>query len=217
MLVYGRWRTIVAVLVLLLSALYALPNLYPQDPSVQITATHGAKIDAAFRQKIVGTLQQAGVAPKAVEVQKDGNLLVRLTSPNAQVLAADTLRDSVGSDYVVALNLASTVPDWLSAIAARPMLLGLDLQGGVHFLMQVDRKAAIDKRIDAYAEDLRVMLRDKRIRYEGVERLPDNSLRVTLASAADTGGAQALIAKSLPNLQNDAQGNVVTVRIPDRE
>src|SRR6478735_6112284 len=217
MLVYGRWRTIVAVLVLLLSALYALPNLYPQDPSVQITATHGAKIDAAFRQKIVGTLQQAGVAPKAVEVQKDGNLLVRLTSPDAQVRAADTLRDSVGNDYVVALNLASTVPDALAAIGARPMLLGLDLQGGVHFLMQVDQKAAIDKRMDAYAEDLRVMLRDKRIRYEAVERLPDNSLRVTLTSPADVGAAQALIGKNLANLPSDAQGNVITVHVPDKE
>src|SRR5690349_1645122 len=126
MLVYGRWRTVVAVLVLLLSALYALPNLYPQDPSVQITATHGAKIDPAFKQKIAATLQQAGVAPKAVEVQKDDNLLVRLASPNEQIRAADTLRDSVGSDYVVALNLASTVPGWLTAIYAKPMLLGLD-------------------------------------------------------------------------------------------
>jgi preprotein translocase subunit SecD len=217
MLVYGRWRTIVAVLVLLLSALYALPNLYPQDPSVQITATHGAKIDAAFRQKIAGTLQQAGVAPKAVEVQKDGNLLVRLASPNAQVRAADTLRDSVGSDYVVALNLASTVPGWMSSIGARPMLLGLDLQGGVHFLMQVDQKAAIDKRMEAYAEDLRVMLRDKRIRYEAVERLPDNSLRVTLGAGADVAAAQALVAKNLGNLQSEAQGNVITVRVPDKE
>jgi preprotein translocase subunit SecD len=217
MLVYGRWRTILAVLVLLLSALYALPNLYPQDPSVQITATHGAKIDAAFRQKVSATLQKAGVAPKAVEVQKDGNLLVRLTSPDAQVRAADTLRDSVGNDYVVALNLASTVPDALAAIGARPMLLGLDLQGGVHFLMQVDQKAAIDKRMDAYAEDLRVMLRDKRIRYEAVERLPDNSLRVTLTSPADVGAAQALIGKNLANLPSDAQGNVITVHVPDKE
>src|SRR5690348_13429105 len=132
MLVYGRWRTVVAVLVLLLSALYALPNLYPQDPSVQITATHGAKIDAAFRQKVAATLQQAGATTKAIEVQKDGNLLVRLVTPDAQVRAADALRDSVGSDYVVALNLASTVPNWLTSIGARPMLLGLDLQGGVH-------------------------------------------------------------------------------------
>ena len=217
MLVYGRWKYAIAVLTLLLSALYALPNLYPQDPSVQITANRGATIDDALRQRVAATLQREGVQPKAIEVQKDGNLLVRLSSPDAQARASDALRDAVGNGYVVALNLASTVPDWLSAVGARPMLLGLDLQGGVHFLMQVDRKAALDKRIEAYAEDLRVMLRDKRIRYEAVERLPDNSLRVTLAPGADTGAAMALIGKNLPTLRTDSEGATISVRVPDQE
>ena len=97
------------------------------------------------------------------------------------------------SDFTVALNLASTVPDWMSGSGAKPMVLGLDLQGGVHFVMQVDQKAALDKRIDAYAEDMRVTLRDKRVRYESVERRPDNSIMVTLAAGEDAEKARAAL------------------------
>ena len=217
MLVYGRSKYILALLVLLLSALYALPNIYPQDPSVQITPNRGAKIDAAFRQRVDATLKAAGVVPKKVEVQNGGELLVRLNTPDAQIRASDVLRDAVGSNYVVALNLASTVPGWLRAVGARPMLLGLDLQGGVHFLMQVDQKAALEKRFESYAEDLRVMLRENRIRYESVERRPDNSIVVTMAPGEKTDAAQALIAKNLPTLTNDVAGNTIVVRVPDSE
>jgi len=175
MLVYGRSKYIIAALVLLLSVLYSMPNLYPQDPSVQITPNRGAKVDAAFEQRMETALKAAGIAPKKVEVQKGGELLVRLPSPDAQIKASDVLREAAGSNYVVALNLASTVPDWLRAVGARPMLLGLDLQGGVHFLMQVDQKAALEKRFESYAEDIRVLLRENRVRYESVERRPDSS------------------------------------------
>src|SRR3546814_3614474 len=97
-------------------------------------------------------------------------MLVRLPGLDEQTRAADTLRPVLGENYVVALNLASTVPPWLEALRARPMLLGLDLQGGVHFLLQVDQKAALEKRLDAYAEDIRVALREARVAYESVER-----------------------------------------------
>src|SRR5687768_8917099 len=153
MLEYARWKYVVILLVVLLSALYALPNLYPQDPSVQITANRGAAIDAALRQRVDAALKKAGVTPKAIEAGEDGNLLVRMPSPEAQTKAADALTKELAAGYVVALNLASTTPAWLEAIKARPMLLGLDLQGGVHFLMEVDRKAALDKRFEAYLED----------------------------------------------------------------
>jgi preprotein translocase subunit SecD len=217
MLVYTRSKYILALVVLLLSALYSLPNLYPQDPSVQITASRGAKIDAAFRQRVDAALKSAGVVPKEVEAQKGGELLVRLKTPDAQIRAADVLRDAVGSNYVVALNLASTVPDWLRAVGARPMLLGLDLQGGVHFLMQVDQKAALEKRFESYAEDLRVLLRENRVRYESVERRPDNSIVVTMAPGEKTDTAQALVAKNLSNLTNEVVGNTIVVRVPDSE
>ncbi len=217
MLVYGRWKYALALVILLLSALYSLPNLYPQDPSVQITASRGAQIDAAFQAKVATTLKSAGVTPKQTEVQKDGNLLVRLSTPNDQVRAADVLRDGVGSNYVVALNLASTVPDWMTAIGAKPMLLGLDLQGGVHFLMQVDQKAALEKRLSAYTDDLRVVLRDNHVRYESVDRRPDNSMVATLLPGADVAAARALVAKNLSNLESDVSGNTIIVKVPERE
>ena len=217
MLVYGRSKYILALLVLLLSALYSLPNIYPQDPSVQVTANRGSQVDVAFRQRVQGALTTAGITPKKVELQPGGELLVRLTTPDAQIKAADVLRQAVGNNYVVALNLASTVPGWLRAIGARPMLLGLDLQGGVHFLMQVDQKAALEKRFESYAEDIRVLLRENRVLYESVERRPDNSIVVTLAPKVDSSTAQALIGKNLPNLTNDVVGNTIVIRVPDAE
>ncbi|RPE81289.1 protein translocase subunit SecD [Vulcaniibacterium tengchongense] len=216
MLTYARWKYFVILLVLLLSALYALPNVFPQDPSVQVTANRGAGVDEALRKRVGDLLGQAKVAPKAVEFD-DGNLLVRLRDPDQQVRAADALRDALGSDYVVALNLASTVPDWLEKIGAKPMLLGLDLQGGVHFLMQVDQKAALDKRLDTMAEDVRVALRDGRVRYESVERRADDSVVVALASAGDAAKARQLIAAGQPTLQQEAQGATIVLRIPEAE
>ncbi len=217
MLVYGRSKYILALVVLLLSVLYSLPNLYPQDPSVQITANRGSVVDQAFRQRVEGVLKTSGVTPKKVELQSSGELLVRLATPDAQIRASDVLRQAVGNNYVVALNLASTVPSWLRSVGARPMLLGLDLQGGVHFLMQVDQKAALDKRFDSYAEDVRVLLRENRVRYEAVERRPDNSIVVSLAPGVQTASAQALIAKNLANLTNDIVGNTIVVKVPDAE
>ncbi|WP_166207758.1 protein translocase subunit SecD [Cognatiluteimonas telluris] len=217
MLVYGRSKYIIALLVLLLSTLYSLPNLYPQDPSVQITPNRGAKVDAAFQARVADALKAAGVTPKKIEIQGGGELLVRLPTPDAQIRASDVLRDAVGSNYVVALNLASTVPGWLRAVGARPMLLGLDLQGGVHFLMQVDQKAALQKRFESYAEDLRVLMRENRVRYESVERKPDNSIVVTLAPGAAIADAQALVAKNMPTLGTEVAGNSIVVRVPQSE
>src|SRR5690606_40866 len=168
MLEYARWKYILAILVIAFSVLYALPNVFPQDPSVQVTATRSEAVDEALAQRIQGILDEAGVAPKSIDDQGDGNLLVRLSSADDQVKASDTLRAGLGNDYVVALNLASTVPDWLSALGGKPMLLGLDLQGGVHFLMEIDRQAALDRHYEAYVEDMRSVLREARVRYRSV-------------------------------------------------
>ena len=218
MLTYPRWKYVVFLIVLLLSALYAAPNIFPQDPSVQVTANRGAPVDEALRTRVSDSLKAAGIAVKQVEIDsKKGNLLVRLGSPDLQVKAADALRPQLGSDYIVALNLASTVPDWLEKIGARPMQMGLDLQGGVHFLMQVDQKAALEKRLDATAEDMRVLLRDNRVAYESVDRRPDNGVVATLKDPAAAEAAREVIAKNQPLLQLQVQGNALTVRMPQSE
>lgn len=229
MLEFPRWKYVLILIVVLASALYALPNLYPQDPSVQITANRGFAIDDALRARIDTALKQAGVQPKQIEVD-DGTLLVRLPGLDEQTKANDALRQALGEDYLVALNLASTVPDWLGKLGARSMVQGLDLQGGVHFVMQVDQKAALDKRVEGYLEDVRVTLRDKRIRYTAVERRPDNALLVTLADGEDVAAAQQALAQTLSTrggnagtlaagagLTYQASGNQITIGLPQAE
>ena len=213
MLEYSRTKYFIIALVLALSALYAAPNLFPPDPAVQITANRGAKIDATLQQKAQAALKAAGITPKAVEIDGE-NLVVRLNSGDEQGKASDALQEALGTGYVSALNLASTAPAWMEKIGAKRMLMGLDLQGGVHFLMEVDRKAALDKRMDAYAEDLRVLLRDKRLTYQAVERRPDNSFLITLAKPGDRAAARTMIQADLPTLSSGAGSGVLATSAP---
>jgi preprotein translocase subunit SecD len=215
MLEFPRWKYVVILFVLVLSALYALPNIYPQDPSVQVTANRDTDT-AALRGRIERALAEAGVTPKSIDGD-EGELLVRLPSLADQTRAADALRPVLDEDAVVALNLASTVPGWLDAIGARPMLLGLDLQGGVHFVLQVDQKAALDKRLDAYADEVRALLRENRIRYESVERTAGGTMVAVLADPADARQATSLLATAQPTLLREAVGNRITVRVPETE
>jgi len=220
MLEFPRWKYFLILVVLALGVLYALPNAYQKDPSVQITSNRGAAaLDEALVSRVKTELATAGVTAKSVAVEGN-NLMVRLNNLEAQSKANNALRTTLGENYTVALNLASTVPNWLARIGGKPMVLGLDLQGGVHFVLQVDQKAALEKRVDAYAEDIRVTLRDARIAYQSVERRPDNSIVATLspsggADAADK--ARAALAKAQPTLSYDVSGNRITVTIPQAE
>ncbi|MCR6685055.1 protein translocase subunit SecD [Pseudoxanthomonas sp.] len=216
MLEFPRWKYLAILVVLAVSVLYALPNVYQNDYAVQITANRGATLDGALRNRVDADLKAAGVAPKSVAVEGD-SLMVRLLEPDAQTRAADALRGELGENYTVALNLASNVPDWLDRLGAKPMVLGLDLQGGVHFVLQVDQKAALDKRVDAYVEDVRVTLRDNRVRYTAVDRRPDHSIAVSLASDADPAKARELLAKAMPTLTLEGEGGRVLVQIPEAE
>lgn len=203
MLEYSRWKYVAILLVVLVSALYALPNVYPQDPSVQVSASHGAQVDDALKQRVAGVLAKAGIKPKTIETQGD-NLLVRTANPDTQSKASDALRAELGNNYVVAMNLASNTPHWLSAIGARPMPLGLDLQGGVHFLMEVDKKSAIDKRFEVYLTDIRGALRDKGVDYASVERTGPQAIAITLNKGADVAAAQGVVQKTLSAAVVDA-------------
>jgi len=219
MLEFPRWKYVVILIVLALSALYALPNIYQKDPAVQITANRGGQVDEALRERVLADLKAAGIAN--IGVDKEGeSLIVRLPDLQTQAAASARLRDSVGENYTVALNLASTVPDWLQRLGGRPMVLGLDLQGGVHFVLQVDQKAAIDKRMDAYAEDVRGTLRESRVPFQSVERRPDNSIVATLSPSTDDAAvdrARVALAKAQPTLGYDVVGKRITVTVPETE
>jgi len=216
MLEFPRWKYFLILIVLALSALYALPNVYQKDPSVQITANRGGQIDDALRQRVSAALGEAGVTPKSVEKEGE-SLIVRLGSLDAQTRANDVLREKAGENYTVALNLASTVPDWLAGLGGKPMVLGLDLVGGVHFALQVDKKAAVDKRFDAFAEDIRTTLRDSRVGYRSVERRGESDIQVTLTNAADADKARVALVKAQPTLTYSGSGERITVSVPQTE
>ncbi|WP_374607321.1 protein translocase subunit SecD [Thermomonas sp.] len=217
MLEYSRWKYLVIVLVLAFSVLYALPNVYPQDPAVQVTANRGSQVDAALKTRVEAALKKQGVPFMASEIGSDGNLLVRTTTDDIQTRAAQAIRDEVGTGYVVALNQASTVPAWLRAIGAKPMFLGLDLRGGVYFLMQVDREAALAKRFESTAEDMRVLLRENRIRYSSVEPAAGNAVVATLSPGQDLSKVRALLARDMPTYQIETTADRISVRIPQAE
>ncbi|WP_394000874.1 protein translocase subunit SecD [Luteimonas sp. WGS1318] len=227
MLEFPRWKYALILVVLVLAALYALPNAYQKNPSVQITpSTSEARIDDALRRQVDGLLAEAGVTPVGTEIDED-HLLVRLADSDAQTRASDTLRGVLGENYSVALNLASTVPDWLENLGATPMSLGLDLQGGVHFVMQVDQAAALQTRVEGYADGIRTVLRDARVGYSSVERRPDNTIGVVLLEGADVNRARTEIASSLASVSGQAMGgsapqilvdgNRLTVRLSQGE
>jgi len=196
MLEFPRWKYALILVVLVISAIYALPNIYPQDPSVQVSSG-AAGVSPDLRQKVLSTLAASHITPKDVVSDAKGRLLVRLHGADEQTRASDLIKPLLGDGETVALNLQSTVPGWLRAIHAKPMLLGLDLQGGVHFLMQVDQKAALQKRLEGTADSIRSLLHDKQIAYGSVERQPDDSLLVTLDPAASVPNAQAAITTGL--------------------
>ncbi len=198
MLEFSRWKYTLVALILLFAATYALPNLFPQDAAVQVSANRGHTVDQALVGQVTALLKQHSIAYKLVDVEGT-SLMVRLRDPETQIKAADLVRPTLGDGYTVALNLASTVPSWLSAIGGKPMTLGLDLQGGVHFLMEVDQAAARTKREDAYADEIRAILRDDKIRYGDVSRSGDGII-VRLNEAGDRPKAMTLLGRGLPKL-----------------
>ncbi|PKM02895.1 MAG: protein translocase subunit SecD [Gammaproteobacteria bacterium HGW-Gammaproteobacteria-6] len=217
MLELPRWKYVLIALILMFGVLYALPNLYPQDPAVQISANRGGSVDDALKTRVENLLAEEKLQAMAIEVGVD-NVLVRMANPDVQLRAADYLREKLGRNYVVALNLASTVPDWLRLFGASPMNLGLDLQGGVHFLMEVDQRAAIDKRENAYADDIRTALRDAKIGYNTVNRTLGQIL-VELRDAADVAAFRSLMTRENPQLQvtEGATPGQIIVRVTDAD
>ena len=216
MLTYPRWKYFVILAVLVLSALYALPNLFQKDPSVQVSGTREKVVDVALEGRVQQMLRAAAIVPRGIG-RENKSLLVRLPNPQTQTRAADVLRPLEAEGYQVALSLAPTVPAWLDAIGAKPMPLGLDLQGGVHFVMQVDQRAALTKRLDAYVEDIRSQLRDEGIRFNSVERDAANRLHVSLQSAADLDRAGGILQQAYPTLLQERAGQQVTLQVPQAE
>lgn len=167
---YPLWKYLLIVAILALGIIYALPNLYPDDPAIQISGASSTQtINELDLQRMETALQQAGIATKGTELGNQARSgLVRLVNRGDQLPAQDVVRRTMGEAFVVAQNLAPTTPAWLMAIGAGPMKLGLDLSGGVHFLLEVDMEKAIEARVNVYESELRGLLRSERIRYRSL-------------------------------------------------
>jgi preprotein translocase subunit SecD len=192
---YPLWKYIVIALAILVSVIYASPNLFGEVPAVQVAGARASvKVDDALRDSIVQALDAANL--KAVAVDKEPEALrFRFADTDTQLRARDVIQAKVGTNtgYVVALNLVPNSPQWLQALGAKPMYLGLDLRGGVHFLLQVDMKAAANKAVERYMGDIRGLLRDKKIYYSGLSREGD---RIVIRFSEAPQRASALTALS---------------------
>jgi preprotein translocase subunit SecD len=172
---YPVWKYVIILIALVVGGLYALPNVFGESPAVQVSvAKAGLKLDAAALAKVESALKSAGIAPDAVSLEGT-SIRARFGSTDVQLKAKDAIQKALNPDaadpvYVVALNLLSRSPAWLTALQASPMYLGLDLRGGVHFMLQVDMQAALSKRAESLAGDIRTVLREKNVRHSGINR-----------------------------------------------
>ncbi|MEW8321884.1 MAG: protein translocase subunit SecD [Candidatus Thiodiazotropha taylori] len=166
---YPIWKNLMVLVVVLLGALYALPNLFGQDPSMEISATRDAVVDQTTQSRIEQALQQLGISAKGMEMQQQ-KLLVRFNSSEDQLKAMDHIAAALGEDYTPALTLAPDLPDWLIGLGAEPMYLGLDLRGGIHVLIDVDMESAITQAAERYSSDIRTLLREEKLRYVRISR-----------------------------------------------
>ena len=192
---YPLWKYLFLGFVVIISLLYAAPNLYGEDPAIQVSATRGAKVELATLDKVQDYLKEAKLSPKST-VLENGQILVRLTSNEDQLLAREVLSKNLGDGFVTALNLAPATPGWLEAIGGKPLNLGLDLRGGVHFLMEVDMDEAVAKAQEQLVEDLRTDLREQKIRFRGIRKDPTSETGVILRFAS-----QDLLDKAIDYLE----------------
>jgi len=214
---YPLWKNLMIGIVLILGLIYTLPNFYGEVPAVQVSSAKATvKIDTAMEARVARILQDANIAQTGI-FSDTNSVRARFSDTDTQLKAKDAVEQALNPDpsdptYVVALNLLSASPNWLTSLHALPMYLGLDLRGGVHFLLQVDMDAALTKRIDSVAGDLRTLLRDEKIRHAGIRRV-GNSVEIRFRDAAERSAAREAIAKSTTDLQLEERDDSDTPRL----
>ena len=205
---YPLWKYILLVVVLLFASIFALPNLYGEDPAVQIS--HRTKTLSDEDKLVVEqAIQAKDIKIKSAELTQ-GRLLVRFNDTETQLIAADALKETLSKQYLIALNLAPATPDWLRAINAAPMYLGLDLRGGVHFLMEVDMVAAVKRLEESLLTDIRSYLRDEKIRYRGVRR-DDEGLHINFRELAHLQQAAEILPREFRDLEFSENEESLTI------
>jgi preprotein translocase subunit SecD len=196
---YPAWKYIIIGVALAIGLLYTLPNFFPEVPAVQVSSSKSTvKVDNALLDTVEEALKAANVPYRGAALDATG-IKVRFADPDTQLRARDVLQTKLGENYIVALNLLSSSPQWLTSIGALPMYLGLDLRGGVHFLLQVDMKGALDKAADRYTADIRSLMREKKVLYSGIGREGSNVV-IRFKDDAERTKARAAIESSFPDL-----------------
>ena len=196
---YPAWKNTLILIVVLLGFLYSIPNIYPDDEAIQVS-TDSLTLNESDMALITTALEAAQVEFFGEEVSEE-NILIRLNSVDDQLVAKTAIEDALSDDYIVALNLAPTTPGWLQAIGAGKMNLGLDLQGGVHFLMEVDMDAALGRRMEDNLSNVRSILREERLRTRGTEVIDNNHLEIRFANAEIRSDARSELIDNFPDLQ----------------
>lgn len=213
---YSLWKYLLILAVLVVGVIYSVPNLYPDDPALQISASSTErKVTQAELDGATAALTAAKLAVKSATLNETGTRgLIRLTRADDQLPAQEVVRRSLGDNFVVALNLAPTTPQWLRKLGASPMKLGLDLSGGVHFLLAVDMDKAVDARLKVYDNEVKTLLRREKVRYRS---MPDQNgaLQLGFTDAADLQQAQTLIRKNYADfdLTTDTRGDLQVLRL----
>ena len=201
---YPSWKYILIALLIVTGVIYAMPNLYGDDPALQISSSRGAEISEITVLQIEIALEEANIKSIATELGAN-NLLIRFDDEETQLKAQDIVKASLGRGYVVALNLAPVTPNWLRKLNAEPMYLGLDLRGGVHFLMEVDMVAAVQKAEERFVSDFRSTLRENKVRYKTISRQPQGGILIRFRDANEKANGIKLINNEFRDLVlNDA-------------
>lgn len=203
---YPMWKNILVAIMILIGLIYTIPNFFGESPAVQITpAKSTSTLNPALLAQVEAIFKQEKIQYDGVYLDARG-VKARFANTDTQIKAKDVLQANLGNDYTVALNLLSRSPNWLRSLGAKPMYLGLDLRGGVHFLMQVDMKAALNKAADRFVGDFRVALRKERISYTGVTR-EGQTVQISFSDEAELIKARTIISKEYPNLTLDESTN----------
>lgn len=211
---YPLWKYLLIGLVIVVSAIYALPNLYGETPAVQVsTNRQSIHIDQTTEQAVEEALKAANIQHNGMFIA-DGSLRVRLPNEELQSKARDVIEQKLGDNYIIALNLIANTPDWMTKLGANPMFLGLDLRGGVHFTMHVDMHAAVDKTFDRISGDFRRQLRKDKIRTGNMRRSGD-TLIVPFQDAASLQAALPKLKETAPDAELRADGNNLVVSLPE--
>ncbi|EFU67393.1 protein translocase subunit SecD [Aggregatibacter segnis] len=212
---YPLWKNLMVIFLVAIGILYALPNLYGEDPAVQISGTRGQEANSSVLSEVQTVLKENNLATKSI-VLENGSILVRFNNTDNQLLAKDKITEKLGNNYSIALNLAPATPKWLSSIGGNPMKWGLDLRGGVRFLMEVDMNSALTKRQEQLQDSLRTELRKEKYQYSAIKSAENFSTIVSLVNPEQLSDVQRYLRKQHPTLDIRAiSDNTLSLALSD--